>query len=921
MQPLAFLLVLVTVAVVPIALFHGISHDGAGAGRKRSGARDAGRSGRWGNVAFTGMPDDIPRPGAPVGPGDRQRDMHVSSQSFEFSPVHRKMDEVFARAGRTTTHTNRTPLAHESSVASHQKSVNAGPADALNASFSIGDIRVRGHLPRVTDQPMLPLPQQLPASGQSAPTNPASHVASSQSPRWHVEGASGCGEMRGAVLTSWDEPVAVSAAGEACSLFSVSLNAAFHQRFDFAPGEFQVGGAYDCEKCYVYAGHDCWVVHERSATLPCTRTTDLEAPLSDDSDLGEASVERHTLLWQLRRAVHLGRLSAPGAPCAHQAATADGGSDSFASVFGSGFGRTGPFFSSFRDSSGPWGRRALDVASEVAVDNGWETVSVIMHGDELDQQIEDAVSELPMALVVYSAVTPAALDHHTDRLQSQAQMLPVLSALRALAPQKLQALVRSPAVWTVAIVEDVRSLGDAALPHEMQATLGSLLLLSHVTLLPLGALEEASLLSPGPSPEDIPAILRRCVALVDADARVDIDTKRQDVVQVTVVTSESRRFVAVDLDEHLCGARSGGVATKGGSGECHEGLYALRMTKNQASIYPVLSPHAVVGDRVAHGGDKGVQKTAGAIGDVGRPNTSKGWRQGEKLLPRGHFPLASISEIGLRPSQLRDIMVQTAMLPLPQSLDAHVPWRLVLQLFLRGGGTGSSCEAVILPLVRKTDAAAAVRQDSHERVKRDSGNRGERDQAGSEDEEVDDRSETVGGRGKGKGKSQSDAKAGQGDDADTNGAKGANTEEGLDSGNGKAGGQEGGAGKRIKHSPMDLAHLREWGKQASQVLRRLLVDEGDDADDDDAGVHGGTKRGRVGDAGEGSMGVGGDSSDGACGQELSGWRFVKSCETCASQHGQLLGVSLHPNFVANGAKQDTRSCLQRQSGKFIEGAY
>ena len=105
MQPLAFLLVLVTVAVVPIALFHGISHDGAGAGRKRSGARDAGRSGRWGNVAFTGMPDDIHRPGAPVGPGDRQRDMHVSSQSFEFSPVRRKMDEVFARAGRTTTHT------------------------------------------------------------------------------------------------------------------------------------------------------------------------------------------------------------------------------------------------------------------------------------------------------------------------------------------------------------------------------------------------------------------------------------------------------------------------------------------------------------------------------------------------------------------------------------------------------------------------------------------------------------------------------------------------------------------------------------------------------------------------------------------------------------------------------------------------
>lgn len=260
-------------------------------------------------------------------------------------------------------------------------------------------------------------------------------------------------------------------------MHSDALNAVFHQRFEFAPGALQLGGLYDSEQCYTYSGGECWVVHERSPALACVAPGHDTSP-PDDIAPTDVAPERHALLWQLRRAANLGRLSAPADAPADSAGEEGGNKDFFSLYkFGGGF------------SSGPWSRRALDVAVDIASAAEWEAVSVLLHGDGLSEVVDAAGAELPSALVMYSPVTAAALDMHVARSNAQAQAAG-LTALHALAPDKVHQLLHSSAVWTIAIVEDVESLGQVALPHELKTTLGSLLLLAHVTLLPERALEE-----------------------------------------------------------------------------------------------------------------------------------------------------------------------------------------------------------------------------------------------------------------------------------------------------------------------------------------------------------------------------------------------------------------------------------------------
>jgi len=78
-----------------------------------------------------------------------------------------------------------------------------------------------------------------------------------------------------------------------------------------------------------------------------------------------------------------------------------------------------------------------------------------------------------------------------------------------------------------------------ALPHELKTTLGALLLLSHVTLLPEAAvLEVAALLQL--SQLTVTEVLEECVRGADPAARVKIATKRRGLVQITVLKSEVR---------------------------------------------------------------------------------------------------------------------------------------------------------------------------------------------------------------------------------------------------------------------------------------------------------------------------------------------------------------------------------------------
>jgi hypothetical protein len=485
-----FLLVLTTVALVPLVLFHAYADASAQPPHNR-----ADRRGRAKDVSRTAA--------AAVG-----------------------LDGGATAAIPRGQQTNRTPLALETStVAERQASLGAQDANTAGSAEGARAARPTAepaaamwHGTAAADPPALP--PQAPAPRREEPV-----AAAAGSGNARAGPAAGCGGRGGAQMTPWDEPAATSEAGDACSVHSDALNAAFHDRFEYAPGSLQIGGAYDSEHCYTYAGAECWVVRELQPHAGPCRTPDADgAPPPDDTGAAEAAPERHGLLWQLRRAAHLGRLSAPE----DEGAEEEGGLIARAALGSLGGGASWKMGGHM--VSGPWGRRALDVAAEAIKASGWESVSVLLHGDELSALVDAAAAELPSPLVFYSAVTPAALDAHVARSEARAQA-PALTALHALAPDKVQLLLHSPALWTLAIVEDVRSLGLVSLPHEFKTTLGSVLFLSHVTVLPMLAVEQVGeLLGAGMAGMSVEELLESCVSHIDAHAKVSIATKRRDVV-------------------------------------------------------------------------------------------------------------------------------------------------------------------------------------------------------------------------------------------------------------------------------------------------------------------------------------------------------------------------------------------------------
>jgi hypothetical protein len=496
-----FLLVLATVALVPLVLFHAY----ADAGAQQPGALARSSSGR------------APAAGA-RGAGKEKRNGRVEAKPLAFF-----LDGGATDAIPRGQQTNRTPLALEASTVAERQ------ASLANTTGSAEGARAARPPPA---EPAAALPMWHGTAAADAPAQPQASAPRREEPAAAAAGsgnaraAAGCGGRGGAQMPPWDEPAATSEAGDACSVHSDTLNAAFHDRFEFAPDSLQIGGAYDSEQCYTYAGAECWVVRELQPHAGPCRTPDADgAPPPDDTGAAEAAPERHGLLWQLRRAAHLGRLSAPE----DEGVEEEGGFSARAALGSLGGGASwkmgGPMV------SGPWGRRALDVAAEAIKAPGWESVSVLLHGDELGALVDAAAAELPSPLVFYSAVTPAALDAHVARSEARAQA-PALTALHALAPDKVQLLLHSPALWTVAIVEDVRSLGLVSLPHEFKTTLGSVLLLSHMTLLPTLAVEQVGqLLGASMSVEEL---LESCVSHIDAHAKVSIATKRRDVVRLCV---------------------------------------------------------------------------------------------------------------------------------------------------------------------------------------------------------------------------------------------------------------------------------------------------------------------------------------------------------------------------------------------------
>ena len=348
-----FVIALGALALAPLVLFHA-THPDHGDRRPQPPARA--HTARWdkraaspGAVGLQAVAQDrLGHEQLHYGLSAIQRHRHDPDLSWA------SREEIAAGSTAAARHqqTNRTPLTHageeglrEPSAASLRVDVNSSTAgsiegpSALESSVS-GSVSAHSAAKESDARPP-PAPATLGAEHVAAPSTD-------------------CGGER--PITPWDEPEATSTAGEECSVHSDSLNAVFHQRFEFAPGTLKIGGGYDSEYCYAYAGNDCWVAGEvsRAATSPCVTPDTDTPPLPDDEPnaAADALPGRDDLMWQLRRALNQGRVSAPD--------DAEGGvrddlgdNDDFGASFGS-FRFGGGF------PAGPWGRRALDVALDVA---------------------------------------------------------------------------------------------------------------------------------------------------------------------------------------------------------------------------------------------------------------------------------------------------------------------------------------------------------------------------------------------------------------------------------------------------------------------------------------------------------------------------------------------------------------------------
>lgn len=358
-----FLLALSALAIVPLLLFHSAQlHDADKTTQPPSRARTAAR---WDKRAV-----DIRAKGLQAAARSGHETLHHGLSAILKDNDHAQPTRAEIAAGSTAAarhqHTNRTPLTHAEEALREPSSASLRGADNSSADSSI-----KGQLEATA---LGPVPAHSPATS-SSPRPPPPPVRSGVD-NVAATAADCDGEAEKRPMTPWDEPEATSPSGEECSVHSDSLNAVFHQRFEYAPGTLKIGGGYDSENCYTYAGSDCWVASERLATSPCATPAIESSLLSvDETDAAEERVPgRDDLMWQLRRAINQGRISAPD-ESELEGGESDDKDDFRGSLAGFHFFSSGGSF-----SSGPWGRRALDVALDIVSAAEWEVIVAGVHG-------------------------------------------------------------------------------------------------------------------------------------------------------------------------------------------------------------------------------------------------------------------------------------------------------------------------------------------------------------------------------------------------------------------------------------------------------------------------------------------------------------------------------------------------------------
>lgn len=357
-----FLLALSALAIVPLLLFHFAQlHDADKTTQPPSRARNA----RWDKRAV-----DIRAKSLQAAVRSGHEKLHHGLSAIQKDNEHAQPTRAEIAAGSTAAsrhqHTNRTPLTHAEEALREPSSASLRGGDNSSADGSI-----RGQLDSTA---LRPVPAHSAATASSPRPPPAPVRSGVDNVAATAADCDRDSEKR--LMTPWDEPEATSPSGEECSVHSDSLNAVFHQRFEYAPGTLKIGGGYDSENCYTYTGSDCWVASERLATSLCATPAVESSPLSaDETDAFTERVPgRDDLMWQLRRAINQGRISAP------DESELEGGESDDKDDFRGGLAGFRFFSSGGGFSTGPWGRRALDVALDIASAAEWEVMVAWLRG-------------------------------------------------------------------------------------------------------------------------------------------------------------------------------------------------------------------------------------------------------------------------------------------------------------------------------------------------------------------------------------------------------------------------------------------------------------------------------------------------------------------------------------------------------------
>eukprot|EP00960_Hanusia_phi_P052342 761404-Hanusia_phi.AAC.9 len=434
-----------------------------------------------------------------------------------------------------------------------------------------------------------------------------------------------------------------------CSVLSKSLTASVERRFEYGRNRLRVGARFDSLFCYTFVDENCWTMTEIERAEGCEdwEMEDEYNKVRKENKIlwKRRSEEKRNSLFYLRRAIQTGSLEEQ-----EEEERAGEGEEEEEEEKRDWF---------FGDSENPtgWGERAMRVAGDIASKRDYKETSLLLHGDNLIAMARTVQERFSSPLCLFSAASLDGLQDYKQKA-SPSSKLPCLVALHALKQEKVRKLFASATLFDLVVIGDLTSLFDTLLPHEVLQHLGRLLLLAHVTLLPVKQFR--SLLSLVSETEKNPQrLIQMAVSSISSRIKVVVKQTKMDVLQVEVQECEERRMKLIDLDHLLCRNTRTWTDIDG-----HQQLLPIPYTLRVKDGEGLLVPDAKTGQHET------------------------------RRVRRGHVSLQAMMTVGLVPQHLSSLFAQVLHLPFP-SWSFPVSWNLVLQLQVAHNSDTSSFDVCL----------------------------------------------------------------------------------------------------------------------------------------------------------------------------------------------------------------------------------